>query len=118
MSGKFVPIDLDKPRRLRYEINAFSDAEEAMGVSIGVALKSNMGIRNIRAMLWAALKWEERGLTLERMGVILQRYLEAGGTLEAVAEAITRAIMLSGLVKVDDEGNATGAETTGASQAG
>lgn len=107
----YVNIELDKPRRIRFDTNALCDAEEALGVGIGAMLNQQVGFRVIRALLWAGLRWEDRGLTLERTGVLMQRYIEAGGTVESLAEAVTQALLASGLFKTGagDEGNA-GAE--------
>lgn len=106
--AQIVNIELDKPRRLKFDINAFSDAEEALGMSMGAAMKTNMGFRSIRALCWAGLKWEDRGLTEERVGTILQKHIEGGGSLEAVSLKVAEAIAASGLFKADDdEGNGT-----------
>ena len=104
--AKHVNIELDKPRRLRFDINALADAEEELGTGIGKALQMRAGIREIRALLWAGLKWEERGLTLARAGSILQGHLNTGGSIEDIAGAIGEALQASGLVQQgDDEGN-------------
>lgn len=103
----YVNIELDKPRRIRFDTNALCDAEEALGVGIGAMLNQQVGFRVIRALLWAGLRWEDRGLTLERTGALMQRYIEAGGTVESLAEAVTQALLASGLFKTGagDEGN-------------
>lgn len=108
--ARYVSVELDKPRRLRFDINAISDAEEELGTGIGKALQMRAGIREIRALLWAGLKWEDRGLTLERTGYILQDYLNNGGSIDDVSTWIGEGLLASGLVKKDDEGN-TEAET-------
>lgn len=104
--AKYINIELDKPRRLRFDINALADAEEELGTGIGKALQMRAGIREIRALLWAGLKWEERGLTLSRTGMILQGHLSSGGgSLEDVAGAIGEALEASGLMQEGGEGN-------------
>lgn len=107
--AKFVPISLDKPRRLMFDVNALSDAEDALGTSIGKAMTQRAGIREIRTLLWAAMKWEDRGLTVERAGNILQKYIEAGGSLEEIGTKIGEAIVASGLFKTEgaDDPNGT-----------
>ncbi len=100
----YVNIELDKPRRIRFDTNALCDAEEALGVGIGAMLNQQVGFRVIRALLWAGLKWEDRGLTLERTGTLIQKYLENGGDLGALGETLTRALMVSGLFE-SSEGN-------------
>ncbi len=93
----YVNIELDKPRRIRFDINALSDAEEALGMGLGALMQSQMGIRVIRALLWAGLRWEDRGLTLERTGTLIQQYIESGDTLEDLGEKLTQALVASGL---------------------
>lgn len=114
--AKAIPIELDKLRRLRFDINALSDFEEAMGTGIMAAMKTNMGIRAIRTMCWAGLKWEDRGLTQERMGTILQKYLEGGGSLEVISESLARAVAESGLFS-SQSAESEGDEGNGAAEA-
>lgn len=105
---KHVSVELDKPRKLRFDINALSDAEEALGVGIGAILQQNLGIRTIRALLWAGLKWQDHGLTLQRAGTLLQKYIEDRGDLSVLEEKLVEALMGSGLFGEldDEEGNA------------
>lgn len=101
-----VTIELDRVRRIRFDVNAISDAEEILGTSLGRAMQSRAGVREIRALLWAGLRWEDRGLTLERAGTILQRHLEAGVSLEDVGTKIGEALVSCGIFKTEnDEGN-------------
>ena len=102
----YVNIELDRPRRIRFDTNALCDAEEALGVGIGAMMNQQMGFRAIRALLWAGLRWEDRGLTLERTGRLMQQFLENGGGFDALAEKVTSALLASGLFKTQgDEGN-------------
>jgi hypothetical protein len=101
----YVNIELDRPRRIRFDVNALSDAEEALGMGLGAVMQTQMGVRMIRALLWAGLRWEDRGLTLERTGTLIQQYIESGGTLEDLGEKLTQALVASGLFG-KPEGNA------------
>jgi len=106
---KHVSVELDKPRKLRFDINALSDAEEALGVGIGAILQQNLGIRTIRALLWAGLKWQDHGLTLQRAGTLLQKYIEDGGDLSVLEGKLVEALIGSGLFgkqEEQEEGNA------------
>lgn len=100
----YVNIELDRSRRLRYDVNALSDAEEALGMGLGTVMQSQLGIRMIRALLWAGLKWEDRGLTLQQTGTLIQQYIEKGGSLESLGEKLTQALVASGLFG-KEEGN-------------
>ncbi len=107
---KTVPVELDKPRRLRFDINALADLEETLGVGLGAMLQQHVGVRVLRAMLWAGLKWEDPGLTLQRAGKLLQDYLSGGGDLDTLAEKLIEALMASGLLGKGDNPNADEAE--------
>jgi hypothetical protein len=101
---------LDKPRRLRLDMNAVCDFEDATGKTIFDAFDGGrMSFGLARTLLWAALKHEDRRLSRERVGQLLEQYLEGGGTLaevaEATAEAINRSRLFSAL-KVNAGGGA------------
>jgi len=104
---RYVEIELDRPRRLRYDINALADLEEALGVGLGAALSGErMGIRTLRAMLWAGLRHEDPMLTIREAGELLNGYLERHGNLEGISQAINRALEASGIGrKAEPEGN-------------
>ena len=73
-----------KERRLRYDINAAAEMEELMGgKSLLYVLGSPMaaGFSAIRVLLWGGLKHADKGLTLQRVGLLMQEYMEAGGNL-------------------------------------
>ena len=98
MPMKTVPIELDKPRRLRFDVNALADAEQSLGMGLGKILGEEASFWLIRTLLWAGLKWEDRRLTPEKAGAILTEYLsEKDGDLEAVATTVMEAVMASGL---------------------
>lgn len=100
---KSVAIELDKPRRLKYDVNALASIEEAMGgLTLGQAFRTP-GIRAIRALLWAGLRWEDRQLTLEGAGDILQAYLEGGGDVDKLTDAMQAALEGSRLIGKAEE---------------
>ena len=108
-----------KERRLRYDINAAADMEELMGGKSLLYVLSNpmaAGFSAIRILLWGGLKHAEKGLTLLRVGVMMQDYMESGGSIEKLAEKLGEAVRKSKILgeeKTDketedesDEGNA------------
>lgn len=105
-----------KSRKLRYDFNAIADAEEKAGLGISNMFSDDRaGLNSVRLLVWAGLKWRERGLTIERTGDMLQDFVREGGSLEAIMDKVRLALERSGLLKfqeVDDgeEGNLT-AET-------
>jgi len=74
MSKPFVVINLDKPRTIKFTTNSLANLEELLNSSMFVFLQKfesgNMGIKEIRLMLWAGLQHEEK-LSIEDIGNIM-----------------------------------------------
>jgi hypothetical protein len=69
-----VEIQLDKPRNLRFNVNAFADLETATGwefQELLAKLQKTPSMVLMRAILWASLKWEDKTLTLEQAGELI-----------------------------------------------
>ncbi|WP_339273618.1 hypothetical protein MKY59_20995 [Paenibacillus sp. FSL W8-0426] len=66
-----IPVELDKPRNIVFDLNAFIELEEIYG-SKKEALEALQtgGLKHIRAWLWAGLVHEDRSLTVEQVGRI------------------------------------------------
>lgn len=82
-----VPIELDKKRTLRLDLNALAAYEEATGQSvteIGVTINS---VRGLRAMLWGMLLTDEPELTLVEAGALVDPR-----NIEMVKEKISAAL--------------------------
>ncbi|WP_413373292.1 hypothetical protein [Paenibacillus taichungensis] len=66
-----VPINLDKPRNIVFDLNAFIELEEIYGTKQeAVKALQTGGLKHVRAWLWAGLVHEDRSLTVERVGSI------------------------------------------------
>lgn len=120
MTGPVIINIGGKERRLRYDINAAADIEEVMGgKSLPYVLANPMaaGFSAIRTLLWGGLKHAEKGLTLQRVGVMMQEYMEAGGRLEDLSAKIGEAVRKSKIFgepsEVDDAGNDESGEAEG-----
>ncbi len=105
-----VQIQFDKPRSLKFDLAAIKDLEAAMnGQPLGtiVGQLSQLGITAITLALWAGLKAEDRALTPNLVLKMLQSYLDSGGKLSTLTNALSDAIESSGLFNVEDglEGN-------------
>jgi len=99
-----------KERRLKYDINAAAEMEELLGSRSLLFILGNpasAGFSVMRTLLWGGLKHAEKGLTLQRVGLMMQEYLEAGGSLEKLNEAIGQAVRRSGILGKMDEADAT-----------
>ncbi len=67
-----VPIELDKQRTLRLDLNTFALVEEMTGLNLTEPVEwTKMSIRSLRAFLWAALSQEDSELTLNEVGAMI-----------------------------------------------
>lgn len=111
MSGRSVLAALDKERHLRYSVNALSDLEQVMGVGLGemYTAAGGLGIRTVRACLWAGLKHEDPDLTIAATGELMQQYLDGGGSFQNLGDAIHDALALAGFGAQPTEAGSGGA---------
>lgn len=103
--SKFINIG-GKERRLRFDINSAAEMEELLGGQSLLFVMSNpaaAGFRVLRILLWGGLKHAEKGLTLQRVGIMMQEYMENGGSTEEIAEAVAAAIRASKIMGNMDE---------------
>jgi hypothetical protein len=112
--SRYVSIVLDKERKLRLDINALAELEQASGHTLGELLSARVGISTLRAFLWAALRGESPDLSLKGAGILLQKYLEGDGTLEELADIFLKTVEASGLIKnrTDDDAGKALTETS------
>lgn len=69
-----VTINLDKPRTLRYGINALVKVEDLTGKSITALDLSHVGIKDLLIIVYAGLCHEDKTLTLEKVGDLIDEY--------------------------------------------
>lgn len=83
-----------KNRSLRYDMNAMSDFEQMTGMGLATLMSTRAVFAATRALLWAGLKHQDRGLTVDRVGSLMQDYVyDKGGSIDELLEAcITAAI--------------------------
>ena len=67
-----VSVQLDKPRTLVLDFNAYCRVEEVTGVSLLVGQLAFTSMRVMRAIVWAGLLHEDPTLSLEFVGDLLQ----------------------------------------------
>lgn len=96
MSGLATPIVLadGKERSLRYDFNALIAIEERLGISLDTLQELMAGpgrkLSAIRDLLWAGLVHEDKALTVEAVGALVDT-----AELSALAETIGKALMAS-----------------------
>ena len=111
MAAGTIEVLLDKPRNLRFDVNALADIEQKCGTGISSFLsEEKLGFNAIRLLLWGGLKWEDRRMSVDLAGLLVQQAIEAGQGLEMIGEKITDAINVSGLFTEDESGKVDGAE--------
>jgi len=112
----FEPFETNKHgvirrRFLRYDLNALADFEQEVGMGFAQLMKSRAIFATTRAMLWAGLKHEDSGLTIERVGDLLTDYTQRGGRIDEVLQATFKAAMDQGaLGKPEADPEVEGAE--------
>ena len=63
-----VIVNLDRPRKLKLTLNIMCEAEQILKKSI---LREDMGLLDMRAILWAGLKQEDPKLTIQKVGEMM-----------------------------------------------
>lgn len=108
---QYREIQLDKLRKFRYDYNAVADIEERAGMGLPAMLNAQqIGFNVIRLLVWGGLKWDDKGLTIQRAGNMLQTFLTNGGDLAEVLENVRALLVEAKLLSEveDDEGNSEG----------
>lgn len=104
-----IPIELDKPRTLNFDIEALRDLEAVMnGRPLRLILQDILqyGVNATVSALWAGLKHEDRTLNLKLVGKIYETYLKSPkGDRLTVTNALDEALGETGLFG-KPEGNA------------
>lgn len=87
--AKMVTVELDKTRNLKFTLNALIIAESITGKKL-----ADMGTDNeafdltfLRAMLYAGLVWEDKDLTIESVGDLIDM-----DNMEGVTEKLGEAM--------------------------
>jgi hypothetical protein len=104
MADQYVEIILDKPRRIRFTHNGMADLEEESlrrtGLAAGRVIGSRSNFAAVRLLLWGGLRHEDQGLTVERVGVIIQKWwLEKDKPLADLYTELMKAVEVSGFFR-------------------
>ncbi len=83
-----VSINLDKERHMRLTLGGMKKFQEVTGKSLlkGFTLE-NMGEAELTAFIWACLVWEDKTLSLDDLGYMLDF-----SRLNEIAEKLTKAM--------------------------
>ena len=84
---KTVTIELDKARNLRYGMNALVKVEELIGKPITKLDLENISMKDLRSILYAGLYHEDKELTSESVGNLIDEYSDITAIAEKLGEA-------------------------------
>lgn len=90
---KSVGIQLDKMRNLRYGINAICQMEDILNKPVS-SLVDGAGVRELRVMLFCGLSWEDKELTLEGVGDLMDEAIAENG-VEYLSDKLAAALELA-----------------------
>lgn len=71
----FSKFEGGRVRRLKFDVNALADFEQETGMGFAQLMKQRAIFGTARAMAWAGLKFEDRGLTIEKVGELISKFI-------------------------------------------
>ena len=86
-----VTIELDKPRTLRYGMNALIKIEELTGKNLTKLDLDNISIKDLRTIVYAGLFHEDNDLTPETCGDLIDDFSDIGTVAQKLGKAMTLA---------------------------
>lgn len=92
-----TPVVLDKPRTLRFTIDAVARMEAEEGVGLDELWARKQRIVALVALLYHGLRHEDATLTKTRVIKLLDRYVEAGHDITTLHETVLEALFASGV---------------------
>lgn len=91
MRKKSVTIELDKARNLRYGINALVKIEEMTGRKITELDLDKVGMKDLRTIVYAGLVHEDKTLTPEKVGDLIDEYADITVVADKLGDAFIAA---------------------------
>ncbi len=86
-----VTIELDKPRTLRYGMNALIKIEELTGKNLTKLDLDNISAKDLRTIVYAGLFHEDKDLTPEKCADLIDEYSDITTVAGKLGEAMTLA---------------------------
>ena len=110
--SKFVTVDLDRERKLRFDFNTISELEASLRKQFGVGItqtlaavdQGDINFGAVQLMYAYGMRAEDRKMTPRRAGMILQGALENGKTAMDLVEGLVDAFVVTGLFQRLKEG--------------
>lgn len=98
----WVDIDLDKPRKLRFQYNDVVDIENAIGKGF-FQLINSLHFVEVRALLAYGLRWMDQSMTPVKAGQLIQEHwIGKGKPLTDLAKVLVSALRAGGMLEKED----------------
>lgn len=104
----YIDIELDKPRRLKFDMNALAELEDVIGKPVSQLNQDTVGIKELRAMVWAGLLHEEPKLTIKGAGDLIQL-----DRIKEITKKVTEALTIAFSSQSEEKNDQSGQSGTG-----
>lgn len=88
---KIVSIEMDKVRNLKFGINNLIELEKKLNRPLASLSGESFGLVDLRTILFIGLKWEDKELTEEQTGEIMDIAIENHG-IQYLSEKLAEAM--------------------------
>lgn len=110
---KFVSIELDKTRNLRFGMTALMKIEEKLGRPFSqIDFEHELQYKDLAIILWAGLVHEDSTLTFDKVAELIDDYSDIQTAMQKMGEAMQEAFgkNVMRIAEEMDEENGTGEE--------
>lgn len=92
MAKKFVPIELDKTRNIRYGMVALMKIEKKLGKPFAkIDFDNEITYEEVAVIIWAGLVHEDESLTPESVAKLIDDHSDIQTAMEAMGKAMEEA---------------------------
>jgi len=92
MAKKFIPIELDKVRNLRYGMQSLMLLEDKLGKPLAsIDFNNELRYKDVCTIVWAGLHWEDKSLSLDGVAQLIDDYSDIPTVIEAMTTAMNEA---------------------------
>jgi L-fucose isomerase-like protein len=88
--SKFVAVQLDKSRNLRYGMEAIDNVEEMLGIAINKLDMEELTMRQAATLIWAGLVHEDNSLTVKQVMKLIDEYGDLQDVLQKMTDALDK----------------------------
>lgn len=91
MAKKYVPIELDKTRNLRYGMVALMKIEEKINKPISKINFEEVTTKDMAVIIWAGLVHEDKTLTPDKVAELIDEYSDLNSAAQIMGKALQEA---------------------------